>query len=321
MSILLTPEVIVLLVEDILLFVFNTIAIVIAYNIQKNFNINETSQRQYLLEKRTYLATYIIKFSLYIKIFSSLFFIYSLDKFSNIIPGAMCAVGVTSSSDYGFPLLLLKLINIYLYGLWLVINKQDTNRENFPFTKIKFKYFIFIYIFFIAEILLQYIYLFDINTQELVNCCSTVFNEENISITGKLINIPEYISLTVFYLLYIILLFSSIKKIYLLNGIANLLFLIVSIITLIGFFGTYIYELPTHHCPFCLLQKDYNFIGYFLYFFLILGTFLGIANAVLKQTLNIKLDYFKKSLIFNSVYLVIVSFYPINYYLINRVWL
>ena len=145
MSILLSPEVIILFIEDFLLLGFNTIAVVIAYRIFKNFDLNSSSNQQYQLEKQTYLASYIIKFSLYIKIVSFLFFISTLDKLSNIIPGAMCAVGVTTASDYGTYLLLFKMLNIYLYGFWLLINNNDMNRESFPYTKIKFKYFLFIH--------------------------------------------------------------------------------------------------------------------------------------------------------------------------------
>lgn len=321
MNILLTPEVMVLLIEDFLLFVFNTIAAIISYKISKNFNLSETSSNQYNLEKQSYLASYIIKFSLYLKIVSIIFFIYTLDKLSLIIPGAMCAVGVTSASDFGLYLLLIKILNIYLYGFWILINNQDLKNESYPYTKSKFKYFLDIYFFFLAEVILQYLYFFDINPQELVSCCSTVFNSETISIVGQLSNIPNYISVPIFYGLFLALLYFTFKKNLKVIGIVNLVFLIFSLITLTSFFGTYIYELPTHHCPFCILQKDYNFIGYFLYIFLLAGTFFGIANFVLKYFFNIEIDRIKISLSFNSVYAISVTFYPIKYFLINRVWL
>ncbi len=321
MSVLLTPEVIILLLEDLLLLAFNTIAVFIAYGIQKYFDVNDTSPKQYTLEKQTYLASYIIKFSLYLKIASIIFFIFTLDKLSAIIPGAMCAVGVTSASEYGVYLLILKILNIYLYGSWLLINKKDVEREDYPFTKIKFKYFLLLYFFFVLEFILQTLYFFDINPQQLVSCCGTVFNEASTSLLGRFTQIPNSISLPIFYILFILLIFTSLKKKIIVNGILNFLFLIISIVTLISFFGTYIYELPTHHCPFCLLQKDYYYIGYLLYTVLILGTFFGIVNAFLKLLLKIELNYFKISLIFNSIYVILVSLYPIHFYLVNGVWL
>ncbi|MBK8944236.1 MAG: hypothetical protein IPM32_03095 [Ignavibacteriae bacterium] len=321
MSILISPEVIVLFVIDFLLLIFNSIAAIISYKIFKNFNLSETTSTQYNLEKQSYLASYIIKFSLYLKIISIIFFIYTLDKLSNIIPGAMCAVGVTTSSDYGIYLLIVKLINIYLFGFWILVNNKDMEDENFPFTKSKFKYFLFIYFFFLSELIVQILYFFDINLQKIVSCCSTVFNEETSSVVGQITNIPNYISVPIFYFSFFTLLYFTLKKKLRFIGITNLFFLIFSLITLTSFFGTYIYELPTHHCPFCILQKDYNFIGYFLYAFLFLGTFFGISIFVLKYFLDINLNRYNWSLFFISVYVLLVTFFPVKYYLINGVWL
>ena len=321
MSILLTPEVIILFIEDFLLLGFNTIAVLIAYRIYKNFDLNNTSNKQYNLEKQTYLASYIIKFSLYLKIISILFFVFTLDKLSNIIPGAMCAVGVTTASDYGVYLLLFKMLNIYLYGFWLLINNNDMKRENFPFTKIKFKYFLFIYLFFIVELVVQWLFFFDINPQELVSCCGTVFNEVGTSIVGQLTQIPNIISLPLFYFVFVLLIITALKKNIMLNGILNFIFIILSIITLISFFGTYVYELPTHKCPFCLLQSDYFYVGYLFYTLLLIGTFYGIANAFLKSIIKLPLNYCRISLLFNSAYIISVSIYPIRFYLVNGVWL
>ena len=39
--------------------------------------------------------------------------------------------------------------------------------------------------------------------------------------------------------------------------------------------------MPTHHCPFCLLQKEYGFIGYPLYLSLFSATILGTGVGIL----------------------------------------
>ena len=41
-------------------------------------------------------------------------------------------------------------------------------------------------------------------------------------------------------------------------------------------------QLPTHHCPFCLLQKDYHYIGYPLYISLFLAGITGMGTGVLE---------------------------------------
>jgi hypothetical protein len=92
--------------------------------------------------------------------------------------------------------------------------------------------------------------------------------------------------------------------------------LLISIVSLIAIFGTYIYELPTHHCPFCFLQKDYYYIGYLIYITLFIGTFFGLATPFFNKN-----NYYKISIIFIIFYTLIVTAYPVIYYFRNGVWL
>ena len=56
---------------------------------------------------------------------------------------------------------------------------------------------------------------------------------------------------------------------------------VVSIAALISFICVYFYELPTHHCPFCILQKDYHYVGYPLYITLLGGAVSGAGAGLL----------------------------------------
>ncbi|MBF0537964.1 MAG: hypothetical protein HQL03_06895 [Nitrospirae bacterium] len=42
----------------------------------------------------------------------------------------------------------------------------------------------------------------------------------------------------------------------------------------------YFYELPTHHCPFDILQQAYGYVGYPLYGSLFAGVFFGVISGV-----------------------------------------
>ena len=55
----------------------------------------------------------------------------------------------------------------------------------------------------------------------------------------------------------------------------------ISIASFISFISIYFYELPTHHCPFCILQKEYGYIGYFLYLMLLAGGLAGMGVGLL----------------------------------------
>ena len=51
--------------------------------------------------------------------------------------------------------------------------------------------------------------------------------------------------------------------------------LVAGIAAVIAVISVYYYELPTHHCPFCLLQAEYYYIGYPLYLALFAGGIMG----------------------------------------------
>ncbi len=52
---------------------------------------------------------------------------------------------------------------------------------------------------------------------------------------------------------------------------------------LIAFISLYVYELPTHHCPFCLLHREYGGIGYPLYLLLLTLAVTGLGTGLLHR--------------------------------------
>lgn len=55
----------------------------------------------------------------------------------------------------------------------------------------------------------------------------------------------------------------------------------VSLASIISFISVYIYELPTHHCPFCIVMEEYGYIGYLLYLPLFAAAVTGTGIGVL----------------------------------------
>jgi len=70
-------------------------------------------------------------------------------------------------------------------------------------------------------------------------------------------------------------------------SIASTVTFLIAVASLVSFICLYIYELPSHHCPFCLLQKEYSYIGYLLYATLFCGAVAGIGVGVLMPFRNI----------------------------------
>jgi hypothetical protein len=64
-------------------------------------------------------------------------------------------------------------------------------------------------------------------------------------------------------------------------AVASAAFLAVALAAVVAGISPYVYESPYHHCPFCLLEREYGYFGYALYAPLFLGASTGLASGVL----------------------------------------
>jgi len=318
---ILSPEILTIYILDGLFIVFATVAFFLSISIIKSWDYNATTQLQYSLEKRSYLASTIIKYMFFIKLPFFLFFIFTLEKISLILPGAMCGAGVVNANEYATILLFLKLINLYLFAYWIVLDTEDMKYEEQPYLKQKFIIFTVMFLFLIVEISLEYKTFYSIDINNVVDCCGTIFSLTDNTYLSKILSLPPWILLSLFYFNFLLLVISALYRYSYSFATLNLLFILISLLSLISYFGTYIYELPTHHCPFCLLQYEYNYMGYFLYTILFIGTFNGLVIGFIKFDKQEVILKYKVSLLLNFIYLVVVTLYPLLYYFKNGVLL
>lgn len=314
---LLSPEVLTLLILNVIFAIFSIVAFVLSVKIFLNWNINATSKSQYMLEKQSYLSATIIKYIFAIKVPLFLFFIFTLDKVSNVLTGAMCGAGVVDATQFGTYLIVLKILNLYLFAYWLKLHSEDMKDEHQPYTKLKFGVFIALFFFFMFEIILEGVMFNAIEIDKLVSCCGSIYSSSATSSISNIFALDNRVLLTLFYGNFLlIVLFYFLKNRYLF-ALSNVIFIVVALITLIAFFGTYIYELPSHHCPFCFLQSDYYYIGYLIYLMLFVGTFYGLVVAFIKESQR----SYNISIVFNTLYVILLTSITVVYYLKNGVWL
>lgn len=316
-----TPEVLTILILNFIFAFFATIAFVLGIKIFLKWDLNSTSQSQYKLEKESYLAATIIKYIFAIKVPLFLFFIFTLDKLSHVLTGAMCAAGVVDATPYGTYLFILKIINLYLFAYWLTLHGEDIQEENQPYTKQKFGLFIIAFFLLMAELILEGVMFSAIDVDKMVSCCGTLYSSSASSYISNIFLINTPTLLTLFYGNFLLILLFYFLKNRTLFAISNIVFIVISLISIIAFFGTYIYELPTHHCPFCFLQKDYHYVGYLIYTLLFGGTFYGLIAGFIHMSPNERAKNCKISILFTSLYVILLSFYPFIYFLKNGVWL
>jgi hypothetical protein len=319
-EILLQNEVLISLFAETLLLIFNIIALIGAIKILKQWDFFATSDRQYQLEKLAYLTSLIITISLLFNIILLPYFAYTIEHLSNIVPGAMCAAGVISANSYGNPLLVLKIFTLLFVGLWLIINHEDLKAKNYPYTKKKFAFFIIIFIMIAISYLLEIAYFTHISLQKPVSCCSVIFGLSGNNRLPLHLNVAALLG--IFYLLVLLnILFIWQKKARFL-ALSTLLFLFVAYYATVHFFGTYIYQLPTHICPFCMLQSDYYYIGYLVWGLLFATLFFGISNAILKPIIHQEIEkFYRYSFISMMLFVLLTAGYVILYLIENKVWL
>jgi len=58
--------------------------------------------------------------------------------------------------------------------------------------------------------------------------------------------------------------------------------LAVALASVVSFLSLYVYQLPTHHCPFDMLQRGYSFIGYPMYASLFAAAVFGVLPGLVR---------------------------------------
>ncbi len=320
-EILLNNQVIVYLLSESILFAMLFVAMMSTVVLLAKWDFDSYSEQQFRLERRAYLVMTIILFIFAVKFLLLIYFVFTIDSLSILVPGAMCAAGVISANDYGMPLLFLKLIILFFLLLWMALNSYDLEAKNYPIFRIKSWLFVAIFALIAAETGLDYAYFGNIDTNTPVNCCSTLYGQlEGANPLPFGLNMATL--LTLFYLLYLLVVGAALSGMRILSIAANLMFVFIAYYSVVYFFGTYVYELPTHKCPFCMLQKEYGYVGYLIWGTLFGGVFVGLISSVMEIWLKVERSRERMvSLVLLSIFVLVCTAYVAVYYLQNGVFL
>ena len=138
----------------------------------------------------------------------------------------------------------------------------------------------------LAETASQAAFLLSLRPDVITSCCGTLFAEGKGTFASGLAGLPIGPMRVAFFLAVGTTIVAGLR--FLARGRGAIAFaalsatgLAVGVAALVSFIGVYIYELPTHRCPFCVLQREYGYVGYALYLSLLGANVLGLgAGAV-----------------------------------------
>ena len=255
-----------------------------AVRVLRYWNPARDSNLQIKLENEIWLASTLVEYGLGFQIFTLILFVLAADHFCKVIVGAMCATGALLANSFGMPALFVKIAGVFLYGFWIVLHKLDISVETYPLVKLKYIFLLLILPVLFADFILQTLYIANLSPDIITSCCAVVFGSGAKTGQNLLENFREQTVLLLYYGAILVLFGTGclllkrwIMPLVAIYSSGWLAFLGVATVAIITVFSSYIYAMPYHKCPFCILKPQYHYIGFILYFTLIPASFLGIS--------------------------------------------
>jgi hypothetical protein len=283
---LLHPAVIALLASSALITGLVLYASRIGITILIRWDLASGSEHQLELERKTYLVSTILANAFAFQLASLFLFIFTADRLHDQFIGAMCAAGTLYANPWGYPALLLKIVTFVLAGLWLILNWTDTRAYDYPLVRAKYLLLLVLAPLLLAELVAQGNYLLRLEPNVITSCCGSLFSSDAGAVSSDIAGLPIGPTRIAFYAgvgltclsgLYFYLRGSGAYVFSLLSGSTAVL----ALVSVISFISLYIYELPTHHCPFDILQAEYGFVGYPMYATLAAASLAGLGVGAL----------------------------------------
>jgi hypothetical protein len=260
-----------------------------AIRVLRYWNPASDSNLQIRLENEIWLASTLVEYALGFQIFSLVLFVLAADTFCQVIVGAMCATGALLANSFGMPALFIKIAGVFLYGFWIILHKLDISSETYPLVRLKYIYLLMILPLLFADFILQSLYIGYLSPDIITSCCAVVFRSSTETGQNLLESLSQQTLLELFYGSIIILTVMGglLLKRWILPLAALfsggwLAFLGVATAAIITVFSSYIYAMPYHKCPFCILKPEYHYIGFALYFTLIPASFCGLSTILVE---------------------------------------
>ena len=283
---ILQPSIIALLLSSTFLLVLLGFAAVFAVKILAGWNLASGSERQLALERRTYLVSTIVAWGFGFQLASLFLFVHTADSLHGMFVGAMCAAGTLYANAWGYPTLVLKILTFLLAGLWLVLNHADSRGYDYPLIRVKYALLLGVIPLVAIEYAAQALFFAGLRPDIITSCCGTLFSAGGKTVASEIAATPAVPTIAAFFGLTaatiglgLVLVFTGRGAVPF--GVLSAASFLVGAVSLVSFISIYFYELPTHHCPFCVLQADYGRIGYVLYAMMLGGAVTGMGAGIL----------------------------------------
>ena len=174
-----------------------------------------------------------------------------------------------------------------LLGFELMPRLKGIHRQRlYPLIRLKYTLLVPVVPLALLELFYLFSYFSGLHADVITSCCGSLFSLDRPGISGDLAALPSTPMMIAFYAVMAATLLSG--TYYYCKGRGGYLFsalgcaaFVIALASIVSFISLYIYELPTHHCPFDILQKEYGYIGYPMYASLFGAVVTGMGVGVL----------------------------------------
>lgn len=245
----------------------------------------DSGPEQLLRERRWFLVEASLRLIFGLQVFSLVLFVFATDHLAPLFTGAMCAVGTLKASQIGFPTLLVKVGVFVLCGLWLVADRVSAGAASTGLVRFKVVSLLALAAALAGENLLQIRYFLDLDPDIITSCCATLFDRGAAGIGAGVASISPTLSRAAFFgglvLTAVVGMraFGS-RRFALAYSVLAAALGAISTVAIMTWIAPAYYELPTHHCPLCLLAAEHGFIGYPLYLSLAAAVITGVGSGL-----------------------------------------
>jgi hypothetical protein len=284
--VILHPSVLALLSSALLVGVLLVYSAWWAARILRHWDLSSGSELQLALERRTHLVSTLLGYVLVFGLAALFLFVFTADSLAPLFTGAMCAAGSLHASRFGYPVLLLQVAGFALAAIWLVVNRADSLGRDYPLVRFKYGFLLALIPLLLLEMVLRAAYFLDLKPEVITSCCGSLFGAGGKGFGSDLAGISPTLAGGAFVAILIAAIGAGLAFRFTgrggwVLGVLAAMLLPVGLTAVVSWLSPYVYELPTHHCPFCLLQREYHWVGYPLYGALLAGSLGGASVGVL----------------------------------------
>jgi hypothetical protein len=284
---MLHPGILALLAGTGTVFLLALYGLFLGLNILARWDPRSSSEEQLRLERKTWLVSSLVGVALVFEIASGLLFVQTADDIHPLFVGAMCATGVLNVHPAGWQALGAKIVVFFAASLWVALNRLDRRAEDFPLVRLKYALLLPLTVLIGLDLWFQARFFLALKPDVITSCCGSLFGAAGAGTAAELAALPVGATMAAFYLSAALFIGTALLSLsrpagalrYLLSGVSVLTFF-VSLAATISFISLYVYELPTHHCPFDIFQAGYRYLGYPFYGFLFGGVLCGLLPGL-----------------------------------------